>query len=359
MLTVEKERIYSALSTYQKVQPVKCVIWDLDNTVWHGVLAENDDLVLKEGIVDIIVALDKKGVLQSIASKNNYDDAINKLEQFGLLDYFLYPQINWNAKSSSVELICKNLNIGIDTFLFIDDQPFELEEVKLAHPQVEIFDAADYQLLMGFPRIQSVVVADDAARRRIRYQEDMKRHRSEEDFVGTPEAFLASLNMVFAISKAVPEDLLRAEELTLRTNQLNSTGITYSADELFEFMHSEKHELLICELTDKYGSYGKIGLTLIEKQESFDVVKLLLMSCRTAARGVGSVLLSYLMRQAKSRGNSLRAEFKRTDRNRQMLVTYQFSGFIEQSRDGEGNILFEHDLSDIREYPDYIKVLHP
>lgn len=361
MLTVDvdKEIVHSAPSIYQKTQPVKCVIWDLDNTVWHGVLAENDELVLKDGIVDIIVALDKKGVLQSIASKNNYDDAINKLEQFGLLDYFLYPQINWNAKSSSVELICKNLNIGIDTFLFIDDQPFELEEVKLVHPQVEIFDAADYQSLMGFSRIQSVVVADDAAMRRIRYQQDVKRNRSEEEFVGTPEAFLASLNMVFTIATAAPEDLLRAEELTVRTNQLNSTGITYNADELFEFMHSDNHELLICELTDKYGSYGKIGLALIEKQESFDVIKLLLMSCRTAARGVGSVLLSYLMRQAQARGNSLRAEFRRTERNRQMLVTYQFSGFIEKSRDADGNILFEHNLADIRAYPDYIKVFHP
>ncbi len=359
MLTIDKERIYPASSNNQKLQPIKCVVWDLDNTVWHGVLAENDELVLKDGVVDIIAALDKKGVLQSIASKNNYDDAVNKLEQFGLLDYFLYPQINWNAKSSSVELICKSLNIGIDTFLFIDDQPFELEEVKLAHPHVEIFDAADYQSLMEFTRIDSIAVADDAAMRRVRYQEDMKRHRSEEEFVGTPEAFLASLNMVFTISKASPEDLLRAEELTVRTNQLNSTGITYSADELFEFMHSDKHELLICELTDKYGSYGKIGLTLIEKCESVDVVKLLLMSCRTAARGVGSVLLSYLMRQAKSRGNSLHAEFRRTDRNRQMLVTYQFSGFVEQSRDAEGNILFEHNLADIQEYPDYIKVFHP
>jgi FkbH-like protein len=359
MLTIDKERIYSAPSSSQKAQPVKCVIWDLDNTVWHGVLAENDDLVLKDEVVNIIVALDKKGVLQSVASKNNYDDAIKKLEQFGLLEYFLYPQINWNAKSSSIELISKSLNIGMDTFLFIDDQPFELEEVKLAHPQIEIFDAADYLSLTKFSRIESIAIADDAALRRMRYMDDMRRHRSEEEFIGTPEAFLASLNMVFTISRAAPEDLLRAEELTVRTNQLNSTGITYSADELFEFMHSDTHELLICELTDKYGSYGKIGLTLIEKSESFDVVKLLLMSCRTAARGVGSVLLSYLMAQAKIRGNRLRAEFRRTDRNRQMLVTYQFSGFVEKDRDSEGNILFEHDLTSISEYPDYIKVLHP
>lgn len=335
----------------------KCVVWDLDHTLWTGVLVEGDDLVLKPKIADVIKALDAKGVLQSIASKNNYEDAIAKLKALGLDEYFLYPQISWNPKSSAIASIREKLNIGIDTFLFIDDQPFERDEVQELHPDVECIDATEYLDLLDHPRIASIKLTDDAAMRRIRYLEDMQRQTDESDFEGTPESFLAKLDMEFTISAAQPEDLLRAEELTERTNQLNSTGITYDKAELAHFMQSQTHELLVCELKDKYGSYGKIGLALIEIGESHDMIKLLLMSCRTAARGVGSVLLSYLMKQAQSRGHTLQAQFKRTSRNRQMLVTYQFANFKEVTRDEEGNILFENDLSLVNDYPEYIKVI--
>ncbi|MCO7224342.1 HAD family hydrolase [Pleionea sp. CnH1-48] len=336
---------------------IKCVVWDLDNTLWHGTLAEGDDVKLKDGVVDVIKALDARGVLHSIASKNNHDDVVAKLEAFGLLDYFLYPQINWNPKSSSVEKIREKLNIGIDTFLFIDDQPFEREEVSAIHPEVECIDAEFYLILEEMERIKSGAISDDAAMRRIRYLEDMERQTEEEKFIGTPEGFLATLNMKFKIAEAGPMDLIRAEELTLRTNQLNSTGITYSHDELKEYMESDSHQLLVCELTDKYGSYGKIGLVLVEIKDDVMMIKLLLMSCRVAARGAGSVLLTYLIKHAVKNNYKLRANFRRTPRNRQMLVTYQFSGFKEIDKDEQGNILFEHDLSAQSEYPNYVQLI--
>lgn len=336
---------------------VKCVVWDLDHTLWSGVLVEGDELILKPQVANVVKALDAQGVLQSIASKNNHEDAMEKLQAFGLDEYFLYPQISWNPKSSAIATIREKLNIGIDTFLFIDDQPFERDEVQALNPDVECIDAEEYLALLDHPRIAGIKQTDDAAQRRLRYLEDMQRQTDEQEFQGTPETFLAELDMEFTISAAQPEDLLRAEELTERTNQLNSTGITYDKDELAHFMNSATHELLVCELKDKYGSYGKIGLALIEIGDSSDVIKLLLMSCRTAARGVGSVLLSYLMKQAQQRQHTLQAEFKRTSRNRQMLVTYQFANFKEITRDDDGNILFENDLSIVQDYPNYIKVI--
>lgn len=344
----------SAIDTKKNV---KCVVWDLDHTLWDGVLVEGDELVLKTQIADVIKALDAKGILQSVASKNNPEDALAKLDAFGLSDYFLYPQISWNPKSSSIATIREKLNIGIDTFMFIDDQPFERDEVQALHPEVECVDATDYLALLEHPRIVGIKLTDDAAQRRIRYLEDMQRQTDEQEFQGTPESFLAGLDMIFTIAPAQPDDLLRAEELTERTNQLNSTGITYDKTELSHYMHSPDHELLVCELQDKYGSYGKIGLALVEIGENTDLVKLLLMSCRTAARGVGSVLLSYLMKQAQKRGHTLQAQFKRTTRNRQMLVTYQFANFKEIDRDDDGNILFENDLSLVSDYPNYIQVV--
>ncbi|MET1255499.1 HAD-IIIC family phosphatase [Aliikangiella maris] len=337
-------------------KPVKCVIWDLDNTMWEGILVEGDDVKLKPGIVDIIKALDSKGILQSIASKNNAEDAIKKLEEFSIAEYFLYPEIHWNSKSYSVGKIAESLNIATDTFVFIDDQIFERDEVNDVHPEVLTIDALEYQGLLSLDRIGNMEISDDASKRRVRYLEDMTRKQSEEEFSGTPEEFLSKLDMKFQISRAEEADLLRAEELTLRTNQLNSTGITYDRDDLQKYMNSSDHDLWICELSDTYGSYGKIGLALVEYKADHDLIKLLLMSCRTVSRGVGGVLLSFLMNEAAAKGNTLRADFRRTDRNRQMFTTYQFANFKEISKN-DNTYLFENDLSQIAPYPSYIDIV--
>ena len=190
-MEILKERLDSQAKSSSK-KAIKCVVWDLDNTLWHGTLAEGDKVELKDGIADVIKGLDQRGILHSIASKNNYEDAVQKLKEFGLFEYFLYPQINWNPKSSSVEIIREKLNIGADTFLFIDDQPFEREEVNAVHPEVECVDSEYYLILEEMGRIRSGTVSDDASQRRIRYLEDIERKNEEEQFIGTPEDFLAN-----------------------------------------------------------------------------------------------------------------------------------------------------------------------
>lgn len=336
---------------------IKCVVWDLDNTLWDGVLLESQKVTLKPDIEVIIRELDNRGILQSIASKNNSEDAFAKLEEFGLHEYFLYPEIHWNAKSTSIENIRKNLNIGIDTFLFVDDQPFELEEVQSVHEQVFCLNALEYLNMLDMPRLHPKMVTNDS-RRRLMYIEDMQRSAEEETYEGPKEEFLSSLNMKFVVSEAREEDLKRAEELTVRTNQLNSTGITYDYDELNHFRLDPNHKLLVCELTDKYGSYGKIGLALVEMTEEVYQLKLLLMSCRVMSRGVGTVLLTYLMQSAKEEGKRFCAAFRQTDRNRMMFVTYRFAGFKEVANE-DGLLTLEHNLNKINPYPPYIDVQVP
>jgi len=343
----------------EKEKEIKCVVWDLDNTIWDGVLVEHDDVRLKPGVKEVIKTLDARGILHSIASKNNYDDALAKLKEFGLDEYFLYPEINWNAKSAGLGNIKKNINIGMDAILFIDDQPFELDEVKSVHPEVTVVDAAEYLKLPDYPRCNPRFITDDSVKRRLMYQDDIKRNQEQGDFKGPEEEFLAGLDMRFIISKCREEDLKRAEELTVRTNQLNATGRTYDYDELNAFRLSAKHKLLVCELTDKYGSYGKIGLALIEITPEAWHLKLLLMSCRVMARGVGSVLLSYIMQEAQKDGKKLLADFRHTGKNRQMFVTYKFSNFKEVSSDDNGNVLFENDFSMIQPFPHYIDIKLP
>ncbi len=206
------------------------------------------------------------------------------------------------------------------------------------------------------PRLNPKCITEDSKRRRLLYLEDIQRKREEETFQGPQEQFLASLNMEFIISEAEEVDLKRAEELTVRTNQLNATGQTYSYDELNRLRTSAAHILLVCELKDKFGSYGKIGLALMELTESHWHLKLLLMSCRVMSRGVGTILLSHIMQGAQASGKKLLADFKKTERNRAMYITYKFANFKECSSNGNGILLLENDLSRIQPFPPYIDV---
>lgn len=187
------------------------------------------------------------------------------------------------------------------------------------------------------------------------YLNDMARNKVEEDFMGPKEAFLASLNMILTIFPAKEEDLKRAEELTLRTNQLNATGYTYSYDELNYFRESDGYKLLMARLEDKYGTYGHIGLALVKCYSDLWTIKLLLMSCRVMTRGVGSIMLSHLIQLAKHNNVRLQAEFVPNDRNRMMDITYRFAGFHELD-EPEGHTIFGHDLSNPQPFPDYVKV---
>lgn len=347
-LSMEKNKI--------KEKAIKCLVWDLDNTLWDGTLIEKDKLVLKKEAVDIIMELDKRGILQSIASKNNYEDAFQKLREFGLHEYFLYPQIHWEPKSISIKTIAQKINIGMDTIAFIDDQQFELDEVKFKHEKVNCIHADRLSELLNLPEMNPQFVTADSKIRRHLYINDIIRKKEEDKYEGPQEDFLASLNMTFTICSAKEEDLKRAEELTERTNQLNTTGYTFSYEELNELRKSSNHKLLIAELEDKYGTYGKIGVCLIECNQTEWHIKLLLMSCRVMSRGVGNIMISYVLNEAKKKGVRLYSEFNKNDRNRMMYVTYKISGFKEKNIDGN-YIVFENDLSKIQPYPGYVRLI--
>jgi len=334
---------------------VKCIVWDLDNTIWSGVLLEDPAVTLRPQIRSVMHQLDERGILHSIASRNDPVAAMKKLEDFGLSDYFLYPQINWSSKVESIKSIATSLNFALDAVAFVDDQAIERDEVSFVIPEVLCLDAEAIDSIPRLPRMMPRFVSEDSKRRRAMYLSEIKRNLREQDFVGTGEEFLASLNMIVTISNATEQDLQRAEELTIRTHQLNSTGYTYSYDELNAFRASPVHRLIICGLDDQYGTYGKIGLCLLECGPEVWTIKLLLMSCRVLSRGVGTVILNHVMRMARNAGAKLRAEFISNDRNRVMNITYKFAGFREIDRK-EGVALLENDLSRIQPFPPYIDV---
>jgi FkbH-like protein len=343
------------VKTGEEKKVIKTVVWDLDNTIWDGILSEDVQVSLREGVAEIIKTLDARGILQSIASKNDFEQAMSKLEEFGLREYFLYPQINWNSKMSNIKAIAEAINIGLDAVAFIDDQAFERDEVNYTLPQVLCIDAAELAGLLERPEMNPRFITEDSRLRRSMYLSDMRRNVAEQEFVGPKEEFLATLGMVFSISAAKEEDLQRAEELTVRTNQLNTTGRTYSYAELDEFRRSPNHILLVAGLKDVYGTYGKIGLVLIERHSDRLLIRLLLMSCRVMSRGVGTILISHIKNLARQLGLRLQAEFIPNGRNRMMYVAYKFAGFTEVERAGDCALL-ECDLTREQSFPDYVKV---
>lgn len=334
---------------------VKCVVWDLDHTVWQGVLLEGDALALRPGVRELIELLDRRGILQSIASRSDAGVAWAQVERFGLANYFLHPQIGWGAKSEAIRTIARRLNIGIDTFAFVDDQVFERDEVKFAMPEVRVYDAADVARLAEEPDLTPKNVTEDARRRREMYQADLAREQEEKSFKGPSDAFLATLGMALTVGLAEADDLPRVEELVARTNQLNTTGRIYDYAELEALRLSPDHRLLVAELTDKHGSYGKIGVILIERAADRWTIKLLLMSCRVMSRGVGGALITWLRREAAAAGVRLLADFRMTERNRMMYITYKFAGFSDLS-DAEGVLLLEADLACVPELPAYLQL---
>lgn len=340
---------------------IKCLVWDLDNTLWDGVLLEDRDVVLKDGIRDILEELDRRGILLSIASRNDRDDAMRKLKEFGIDEYFIYPQIGWGSKAESIKEIAASLNIGTDTFAFIDDQPSEREEVKFVLPEVMTIDAAEYKDLLHMERLTPRFITEDSRMRRKMYQADLERKTAESSFKGSSEEFLATLGMELTVAPVEKGDLERVEELTIRTNQLNSTGLTYSYEELESYITSKDHIFLIAELKDKFGPYGKIGLVLLEEKKDELRIKLLLMSCRVMTRGIGSALLVYVIKLAAQKGKRLVADFIDTGRNRVMYITYKLMGFEETGPDespGEnGMIELEYRGSGEKEYPSYLKFI--
>ncbi len=345
-----------AIRKERSERKIKCVVWDLDNTLWEGTLLEDPKVELRYSIREIMKELDKRGILQSIASKNEHSLAMRRLEELGVEEYFLYPQIHWGPKSGSIERIRQDINIGIDTFAFVDDQTFEREEVSFAHPKVLCIDAAEINQMLERPELIPRFITEDSSKRRQMYLADMARKKVEEHFEGPQEEFLATLEMVLTIGTPRAEDLKRAEELTMRTNQLNTTGYTYSHDELDFFRHSDNHRLMIAGLDDRYGSYGKIGLVLIECNKETWMIKLLLMSCRVMTRGVGAVIINHIRNEARNSGVRLLAEMIPNDRNRMMYMTYKFNHFQESYTQDDGMIVFENDLSKVQPFPNYLTV---
>ena len=165
---------------------VKVVIWDLDNTLWHGILTEDEpeNLRLRDGVVEIIRTLDSRGVVNSVVSKNDFEAAWDRVKAFGLDDYFVFSRIGWAPKGQAVKEVIEDFNVGEDTVVFIDDSAFERFEVKSVNPHVRVMDVSDTAKILEAPEFNPPVT-DESAQRRHYYRNEERRQQFRASVTGT------------------------------------------------------------------------------------------------------------------------------------------------------------------------------
>jgi FkbH-like protein len=295
---------------------VKCVVWDLDNTIWNGILIEDgpQGIKLRAEVTKIIAELDRRGILQSIASKNDRKDAEAALERCGLMDYFVFPQINWEPKSQSILQIAKMLNIGEDTFVFIDDQPFEREEVRSANPGVRVVDAASLETFLDRADLDVPITAE-GSRRRMMYKEEVHRTIEFNKTNGKFLEFLRASQLKLTIQRLDDETMERAFELTQRTNQLNYGGRQLSKLELEKIATLKTSQRgLVLSCRDRFGDYGIIGFAVLDTSNW--TIEDFFMSCRVQRKKVENAFVAHLAELAKSlAGDTIRVRYRPSKRN--------------------------------------------
>ena len=329
-----------SIKSAQDLQPakkVKCVAWDLDNTIWNGILIEADPkkLQLKDGVLDIIKGLDNRGVIQIVNSKNDRENVIPVLKRLGIFDYFVYVFANWNAKSLNIQRAADLININVNTFALIDDSSYERGEVKESLPQVRVYPETNLSSLFTLPEFDIEVTAD-GQKRRLMYQTEVKRKEVQHDFNGTNVDFLKSCELKAEIQPISEERFNRSYELVQRTNQLNLSGIKYDKESFRKICFDSHSYNIVIDCHDRFGEYGQVGFIhyLIENESI--VITEYAISCRVAKKWVEPAIMTYLMN--KHRKNKIYFKGIDSKKNGLLINTLKEFGLKDMSQE-EGNIL--------------------
>ncbi len=335
----------------------KCLVLDLDNTCWGGVIGDdgvdNIQIGTETAIAEAHTAfqqyakdLKDRGITLAVCSKNDFSnakegfshpDSILKFEDFTSF------KANWDPKSQNVLEIAKEINIGIDALVFIDDNPVEREIVSAQVPHVSVPDIGDditqyiaYIDKSGYFEPISLL-EDDTMRNK--YYEDNKKRLEEETQFQSYDDFLLSLDMEGEIKTFTTVYLDRITQLTNKTNQFNLTTKRYTFAEIEEMSNSDKYITIYGKLSDKFGDNGLISIVIGEMKERSCHIDLWLMSCRVLKRGMEDAMLDALVRECQK--NSIKTivgYYYKTKKNSMVLDLFEKFGFDLKEQNDEDSI---------------------
>lgn len=318
---------------------IKCVVWDLDDTLWEGTLREDEaGIKLLPEIAAVIDTLDRRGILHSIASRNSWEQVKSKLDQLGIAHFFLYPQCHFDSKAASMERIAKELNIGLDTLAFVDNDPFERFEVNYYVPQVRTYAAHQYRELPEYPEFKVGHATDETASRRQYMQARQLREEARKEHKGSREQFLKECRMKLQIRMARQEDYPRVVELSHRTNQMNSLLERIDFPFVESFCSRDSHYLYVAKLEDRFGEHGLIGTCFVTAAHDRIDIKLFCISCRIEGRGIAAAFLYTVLERLgrqMPKATTVRCQLVRKQRNLPARLLLEMLGFKKTTTEDE------------------------
>jgi FkbH-like protein len=299
-------------------RPYKVVVLDCDGTLWAGVVGELGAAGIRpnEELQRFILSQREAGMLLALCSKNREEDALAAFDgRMPLIrEHLTAWRINWHRKSENLRALAAELSLGLDSVVFLDDNPVECAEVRATCPEVAVVhlsEALDVRHVWAFDRLW--VTEEDRGRAQS-YREERERRKLREQ-VGSFEAFLAGLELQVRIFSPEERHWDRLAQLTQRTNQFNTTTLRRTAPELARDVH-EGWECVAVEVTDRFGDYGVVGLALYQTDVDALRVRSLMLSCRVLGRGVEHRFLNGLSEIARDRGlRRIELDFVPSDRN--------------------------------------------
>ena len=336
----------------------KCAILDLDNTLWEGIVGEDSFYAINPNgeLQKSLRALSGQGALLAVNSKNNFNDALEVLERHPRMilrkNDFANLKINWQSKDINMRAIAAELRLGPESFVFVDDSPFERDLIRASFSEVAVISPEAFSKYPGFHTLG--VTAEDSRRGEM-YKEEEKRKEFETAFSGVDD-FLRELGLSVAVYPAVPETIPRISQLTQKTNQFNLTTRRYSEDDI-KNMLAREWKIWSVSAKDRFGDYGVIGVCIVDSAENIWRIDTLLLSCRILGRKVEDVIFTFLCREALKYGiPKIRGEFIPTQKNAPASSFFFSAGFRLLAKD-EALEAYEYALGIDYSYPDFIKVL--
>ena len=326
----------------------KAIIFDCDNTLWKGIIGEDGESGIsmssdsKGGnnfamAQKIAVWLSNNGVLVGLCSKNNEDDVINVLQSHKdsilKMDNIVSHRINWNNKASNLSAIATELNIGLDSIVFVDDSSFEINLIKEQLPEVLTYQVPINGL--NYPKELLQIVSRNFKQRPSlgdlertkQYRTQSLRKSSQESFSSLDD-YLKSINIKVTFKIDDENNISRISELTRKTNQFNLTTKRYVERDISSFIESADFKVISIKVEDKFGDNGWTGVVILEKTNNTFVIDSFIMSCRIMGRKIEKSIIDYVFSTALKEGiEYVEASYFETNKNVSLSDFYSDEGF--------------------------------
>lgn len=335
----------------------KVLVLDLDNTLWGGVVGEDGvhGIVLSESLLGAayrdaqkrILEIKNTGAVLAIASKNNPEDVKTVFRENPHMvlkeSDFVSMKINWGPKSANIQDMAKELNLGLDSFVFLDDNEVEREAVRQALPMVAVadFPADPAMLPETIRRIYEQYfwcaspTAEDAVRT-IQYRQEAERKQDFSEAVSM-EDYLRSMDIHVVINHVRQEQYERTVQLLNKTNQFNTNTVRMDMQQFLRYAENSRHQILVANVSDRYGDSGLVAILLMEENGEVLTVENFLLSCRVMGRQIEDCIISAVAERAAGKGIAqMEASFVPTAKNKPVEKLWDRLGFEKISeQDGK------------------------